>query len=302
MNDSSYFPASEQIFIGQAAQQALSGASCGSVAGITSRGPLIKTDRSWVIFLTGEAYGGPLTINLHNCPPRWNTIRLGSPVTLRRDFLSFAEAGISISLDQAQVWTPPQRPARTQATARQHEAMLEIARQILDQRRGAGFSGTLSDLLPIPGGGSGSSSREILLLKSSLLQADLQAALSALGQLTGLGCGLTPSGDDLTAGLLLALNRWQDELRPRVDLEGLNSAAVQIAYQKTTLLSANLIDCAAQGQADCRLLAALDGVLSGNASPQACAQALLQWGNSSGCDAFTGMVLAIQCGEAAAQE
>lgn len=296
MNGASNFPPSEPIFIGQAAWQALSGAACGSVAGVTSRGVLIKTDSSWVIFLSHEAECGPLTINLRRCPPGWNTIRPGSPVLLHENCISFTEAGIGVPLEYAVSWVPPQRPARAQSLAQQHEYLLEIARQILAQRRGAGLSGALAALLPIAGDASGETSDAIFLLKTSLLQADLQAALSALEQLTGLGGGLTPSGDDLIAGLLLAYNRWRDELRPRVDLEGFNSTVVQMAYQKTTLLSANLIDCAAQGQAGCRLLAALDGALSGNASPQACAQALLQWGNSSGCDAFTGMVLAVQCG------
>ena len=50
------------------------------------------------------------------------------------------------------------------------------------------------------------------------------------------------------------------------------------ASQKTTLLSANLIACASQGQADERLISALDGMLTGNPAPEQCAAVYPSWG------------------------
>jgi len=117
----------------------------------------------------------------------------------------------------------------------------------------------------------------------------LPALLSMLGQ----GTGLTPAGDDVILGCLLALSRWGQILSPNLDFQALQQPLISQAYRQTTLLSANLIECAASGQADERLLLALDGIFTGQPSTEQCAALLLGWGNSSGCDALVGMGIAI---------
>jgi hypothetical protein len=108
-----------------------------------------------------------------------------------------------------------------------------------------------------------------------------------------LGSGLTPSGDDLVAGCILALARWGSWLFPGLPVAAHAPQLLPLAYQTTTTLSANLIECACQGQADERLLLALDGILCAASPPSACAAALSAWGNTSGRDALTGMALVI---------
>jgi hypothetical protein len=71
------------------------------------------------------------------------------------------------------------------------------------------------------------------------------------------------------------------------------SALLPTAYQKTTTLSANLIDCAGNGQADERLLLAVDGMITGEPGPDACLEALINWGSSSDRDALVGMGLVL---------
>jgi hypothetical protein len=110
--------------------------------------------------------------------------------------------------------------------------------------------------------------------------------------LLGLGSGLTPSGDDLTMGFLLYLKRWGHVLAPGLDLATLAPVIVPLATRKTTTLSANLIECALNGQANERLLLALDGILTGEPDPATCASYLAGWGNTSGLDALVGMALA----------
>jgi hypothetical protein len=111
--------------------------------------------------------------------------------------------------------------------------------------------------------------------------------------LLGYGSGLTPSGDDFIVGLLLALNRWKGVLAPSGDLNTLNHRVVEAAYEKTTTLSANLIECAASGLADERLIAALDWLMSGNSRDSDFVDELLSWGNSSGMDVFMGFAIAL---------
>ncbi|MGD2155610.1 MAG: DUF2877 domain-containing protein [Anaerolineales bacterium] len=110
--------------------------------------------------------------------------------------------------------------------------------------------------------------------------------------LLGMGSGLTPSGDDLIIGLLLSLNRWESVLQPGNDISILNKNVVEAAYRDTTTLSANLIECAALGLADERLIQANDYLAVGNFQLPEISSGLLNWGNSSGIDALAGMIAA----------
>jgi hypothetical protein len=94
-------------------------------------------------------------------------------------------------------------------------------------------------------------------------------------------------------GILLSLNRWQNPLWPADDLRVLNRQIVEAAYQKTTLISANLIECAALGLADERLIDALDFMMTGEACDRQVISRLLEWGNSSGVDVFAGMAVTL---------
>jgi hypothetical protein len=104
---------------------------------------------------------------------------------------------------------------------------------------------------------------------------------------------LTPSGDDLVIGLLLSLNRCRDAVWPREDRHKLNRQVVAAAYRNTTTLSANLIECAALGQADERLINAVDSIAYGVVRGPQVVDDLLGWGNSSGVDALAGMAIVL---------
>ncbi|RPI30816.1 MAG: DUF2877 domain-containing protein, partial [Chloroflexota bacterium] len=77
------------------------------------------------------------------------------------------------------------------------------------------------------------------------------------------------------------------------DIQALNRAAVDLAYSRTTTLSANLIEWAAKAQADERLILALDGALTGAPDPTACIDYLAGYGSSSGRDVLAGLMAGI---------
>jgi hypothetical protein len=114
-----------------------------------------------------------------------------------------------------------------------------------------------------------------------------------LSTFLGSGPGLTPSADDFILGLLLALNRWRIPPWETSDLHTFNFHLVEAAYKKTTTLSSNLIECASGGWANERLINALDWLVTGVASEPDVIDHMLDWGNSSGVDAFTGMVTSL---------
>lgn len=115
---------------------------------------------------------------------------------------------------------------------------------------------------------------------------------NSLTAFLGLGQGLTPSGDDLIIGYLLTINRYR-QLCPWISRLEFNSTIIATAYQRTTNLSANLIECAASGQADERLVNALDEFMSPLSGLDPRLSQLKNWGSSSGLDAWVGMMLAL---------
>jgi hypothetical protein len=113
----------------------------------------------------------------------------------------------------------------------------------------------------------------------------------ALEQLIGLGPGLTPSGDDLMGGVLIALHA----LGHKDIAESLARAILSMALRRTPVISYEHLKCAAEGQGN----AALHRILStvNEQKPDR----LPRWlgiidtvGHTSGWDAVTGLVLVLK--------
>jgi len=108
----------------------------------------------------------------------------------------------------------------------------------------------------------------------------------------GRGPGATPSGDDILAGVLLALLRTtRRERRGRVCLAGRD--LVTAAERQTTAVSTALLAQAAQGRAATRIETALRSILDPPAGidPAAGVSAIAEIGHTSGLDLFTGILL-----------
>ena len=286
-------------FIGTIANQKLMLEQAGAVSGITSRGIFLHLKSGWVIFLSTEEYKGPLTINLQDDPQGLQALEPGTPVQIQAGQLHFSAAGLTIHTSEAAQWKTPPKPLTMLSAEKRKTQLISLARQVLVARKPDGLCALLAKLLDLPNG-FGNNDRikvqfthEIEHLKQALVSNQAAQVTTALEPFLGLGEGLTPSGDDLATGLLLALNRWGKLLKPALEIEALDRSVVHMAYSRTTTLSANLIECATLGQADERLASALDGLLSGQPGLDICAANLLAWGNASGCDALVGMALAI---------
>ncbi|MFM8322535.1 MAG: DUF2877 domain-containing protein, partial [Chloroflexota bacterium] len=201
-----------------AAEKLLAAPQAARVWGVTSRGVFLHLQSNWIVFLSYEAYRGPLTINLPADDRRFNRLAPGAAVFLHPGGLEFPELQDGIDWTHAPVWQAAQLPdaAPDLAAARRRLAALQ-------------------DDAPGP--------------------VDLFACL-------GQGPGLTPAGDDFTAGALLAFSRWGPALQLAggrlAPSQAWRSRLVAQAYQRTTTLSANLIECAAGGQADERPPATVD--------------------------------------------
>lgn len=280
--------------VGRIASGLLSEAPEASVMGVTSRGAFIRLASRWVIFLSGEDYCGPLTLNLHRLEDGLLKIAVGMPVRIEEGSIDFPGTGLRFDFDQAVVWLAPVLPPEILPIEQRRNQLVEVTRELFRKQKGGLFADFLAarmddkrqSITPV-----NPVDQILYTMRMALLERNKTAFSNACEGVLGLGAGLTPSGDDLVAGLALALSRWGDVLLPDLFMEDLFAGLIPLAYRKTSLLSANLIECACLGQADERLVLALDGIMTGEYSPAQCASALAAWGSRSGSDALAGMAL-----------
>lgn len=107
--------------------------------------------------------------------------------------------------------------------------------------------------------------------------------------LLGLGVGLTPSGDDVIAGALLALRAIGKDERADAVMAGL-------ASRRTNPISHAHLLMAAKGECAAALHSFLMDLLSGGVHLEALAPRLAKVGHTSGWDAVFGMALALDNG------
>jgi Protein of unknown function (DUF2877) len=129
-------------------------------------------------------------------------------------------------------------------------------------------------------------------LAASCAAGDLAGAVEVAEHLVGLGPGLTPSGDDVLAGLLLALRLLGGAIRGGTRAvwlaDWLSAAITSDASNRTTSLSATLLHCAARGQAATEVGAVLRG-FAGQEPVAPAVTRLLATGHTSGADLAAGL-------------
>ncbi len=287
--------------IGIIARQAIDQATDAKVIGITSRGVFLLLEDGWVVFLSIEDYTGPLTLNLAS---RLEGLLVNDLAQIGNGVLTFERGNLSIDTHPAVVWQPAHRPENFLSSQERHELLYQAAYAFSKSQ--AAIRARYSDLLPVllnvPDGENGPcpglpeafkslwDEWRLAFQNKSYTQSFQQALVASLG----LGNGLTPSGDDLLAGLLLALNRWGDVLAPGFPIHLLNKAVLAAAPGATTALSASILRCSSQGLADERLVKALDGLMTGQVEIATIVEGLRTYGASSGLDTLAGFFIA--CG------
>ena len=285
--------------IGNLAFDSLATDQGGSVLGLTSRGIFIKTENKWLIFLSTESFRGPLTINLPMSGDSILPISRGMNLRITARQIVFPDIDLVISVQNPVVWQPQPPSAPPLPESERRQRLISSAKQILAVKKGAGLAASLPRLLNFSSHPHLQTQdisplhADILHLQSEMISSSHLPSYESLISLLGSGSGLTPSGDDLVSGVLLAFNRWKDVIFDGQDLDRLNQQVVEAAYHKTTTLSANLIECAALGLADERLIEALDWLVSGREQEPTHIDEMLDWGSSSGIDVFVGYVVAL---------
>jgi hypothetical protein len=268
--------------------------STARVIGSTSRGIFLLHSKNCILFLSIESYRGPFTINLSGGPDDWQAVQIGSKAALTPYLIQFPETKQNVDLTSAALWRPPVRPESEAPPQSRLELLAQMSNLLsaLPDTFGAAnllsIAAGLNNHPPLP-----SDYAQFAMLFQQFTAAwndpDVATRIHSAVELIGHGSGLTPTGDDVLCGLLLTLGRWGNLNQHQTFAE----SVVQTAHLKTTALSANLLQAAVEGQADERLITAVDQIMTVSASPEEILQTLGAYGSSSGYDALAGMALGI---------
>ncbi len=128
-------------------------------------------------------------------------------------------------------------------------------------------------------------------LREGLTRADATAVTEGAGQLAGLGPGLTPSGDDVLAGILLGLRVWPAAAGP-LGPKAVSTLLVGTAAPRTGRISRAYLWAARQGHAS-EAWHDLIRALPANADRViTAATRILSTGETSGADMLAGFLFA----------
>lgn len=264
--------------IGHVAHQILQVEDSAKICGCTSKGIFAVTQGKKILFFTHLPYKGPLTINIDQFLSSSPTL-LDTQVFLSESTINFDELSLEISIKQdCFLWEPDKLSVRD-FTINDFTHRYQILEHEL-----ATYLSLKNDL----------AINDMLALKTIYSSQDIKIAFEVLSCLIGSGSGLTPSGDDFLCGFLLSIHTWKEILFSIVSLESIVQKIVNLAFEKTTTLSANLIACAALGSADERIFHCYKWLHSGGGSVDKIMEELLTYGNSSGLDTLSGMLAGIR--------
>jgi hypothetical protein len=132
---------------------------------------------------------------------------------------------------------------------------------------------------------------DMVLFLQAVKRQDWHAAGRQATMLIGFGPGLTPSCDDFMAAVLLSLF-YDDSVKKtqQTELSVFMDHVVSAAKKQTTLVSASMIQHAAEGKASGLYLSVLGALLEGDANAlENAATNALQFGASSGSDFLFGL-------------
>lgn len=279
---------------GFCAARIIAGNSAAQVIGVTNKGIFIETEDHQILFISGEAYCGPLTLNLASMINFKSLFSQGEKCALQKDQIAF-ELCIILFNASTPIWQPSPIFFAQDSWQAVNQRSSYLASALLTSYQDGMFLPFLTEVSRRSGGkNTAQVFWEEYLCKHLPGFETAQTANfpQRLLGLIGLGSGLTPSGDDFLVGFLLA-SHYLVQLSLSSSQTTLQNQIVKAAKQKTTTLSAALIKCAADGAADERLMKALGWLAQGGATISEVKTDLLSYGSSSGTDSFAGMLAAI---------
>jgi len=266
------------------------------IRGVTSRGIFVSVDEKTIIFLSRERFKGPLIVNLPWEPVVLDQIAIKADGKVCPRGFRFSYPDLFIDVSSAETWSAlsqwnPIPPPGSTPNHSQISSFLNLLQSRVptpNELVAAALQAINPAALPRPDEG-GETAKYINLAYLAVKTYDLAALQPVVFYLAGRGRGLTPSGDDFLLGLVYGL--FMFPYRFQAIREDASAMIVATVKKRSTLISANLVECAAAGEIDERLGAAFQALLHPDYPPEAAMRGILGWGSSSGMDATAGMAV-----------
>jgi len=284
--------------IGLKAVDILSQAKTFIIRGVTSRGVFVAVDDKVILFLSKERFKGPLIVNLPWDPVVLDQIAIQAEGRVCSRGLRFSSPNLFIDISRAEAWSacsqwnssplPGSMPTNQQISA--FLRMLQSRAESPNEMVAAALRVIQTDNLP-QRPESDETIQHLSQAYLSLQTGDMPALQSVAHFLAGRGRGLTPSGDDFLLGLVYGLFMLPNQFQSIREIA--SAAIVDQVRTRSTLISANLVECAAMGEVDERLGAAFQTLLHPDSPSDTAIHGILGWGSSSGMDASAGMAVLI---------
>jgi len=279
--------------IGGLAKQAASAGKPGKVVGLTSKGIFLNSGDK-ILFLTDAAYRSPFNIQVRQMEFLSNSVFFGNECILSTDSITFSQNQILIDLQFAEIWLPTKPLIINNTLSTQAARIDRIVKRMceIDPNQGWLFL-AICDVLEFPR----LNFEEDRIMKNtkaftaSFTAEDLPGCLIYASSIIGLGGGLTPSGDDWLTGFMLLLTRvGQVDLIKQQFVINLGKSLVEMANQKTTIISANRIAAACSGWAEELFLDIVDHIVNVETNfSETKIEAIIDFGHSSGVDTCMGI-------------
>lgn len=258
----------------------------GRVLGVFQRACLLQLTRDEVVALVFPEIGdGPLNVVVHEQQGVFAPMEPDTPVRLDEDRLYVGE--LETLLDQAMVWEP--RPAWEQLR-RYHATILEHLPRLCAQALQCVPPESLWELLVGPAadlayaGPAKQAAEDLRAAWGCGWEADGRVKASA-ERLAGLGCGLTPAGDDFLAGAMLWA--WLAHRNP----EPFCQVVLEAAAPRTTTLSVAFLRATAKGECTAAWHHLLSSLMnSAERELEVAVQGVMSHGHTSGADMLAGFV------------
>ena len=289
------------VSAGELGLQRLGTSAHGSVVAKFENSLYARFESDVFVCIGAQAIGaGPLNVLLDAGDwLRMDAVPLGERVAARAGALDFGHR-VRVALIGATPWRPRRAAAAPDSVLQSLRTLLPIAQRMAPEM------GLSRLAFAPPGGGEADplaafarpawDALESWLTRCAAPGWEGDAPAPLTSRLIGLGPGLTPSGDDVFCGVLIAL-----------DLLGRDRAAAALRSwllpqleQRTSALSAAHLRAAATGQGHSALHAVLECPVDDASALDEALRVLGQVGHSSGWDALAGVLLA--CRAYAAQE
>jgi hypothetical protein len=282
------------IEVGVLAHRALRSGRRGRIAAVFERSLYAVLDDCWICIGSKDLGSGPLHLLCKGIEPQRFSPGKGVAIvdrTILVDGMSFA------GFETASVWAPPPSPDWTLGSLRTGLAAVDEVWPVLPIEQGLAASGGVQSPAQ-PSRVLAAAAPGLAALKA-LIEAGLRGQRCArrnyadIVALIGLGPGLTPSGDDLIGGALVAL----DSLSRLATRDALWRAC-RIHLGRTNEISAAHLRSAALGYAASVLHEAILAVIAGQVDRiKPALAALSKVGHSSGLDAFAGALMVLRAAE-----